>query len=103
MNHYLAVLLALVILPFALQAKPLSDSQAGSGVIHFTGKITFPTCSVEHQDKQLISNCFVKLAENKNGYISSSLKDIPKELVSAVTSEFVNNDPHLKRVTISYK
>ncbi|HEJ0102953.1 MULTISPECIES: hypothetical protein [Serratia] len=103
MNHYLAVLSALVILPFALQAKPLSGSQVASGVVRFTGAITTPTCAITHQDEQLISNCFGKVTEYQNGYISSSLKEMPKELVSAVTSEMVNNDPHLKRVTISYK
>ena len=40
MNHYLAVLSALVILPFALQAKPLSGSPVASGVVRFTGAIT---------------------------------------------------------------
>lgn len=103
MNHYLAVLSALVILPFALQAKPLSGSQAASGVVRFTGTITTPACTIKHQNDQLISNCFGKVTENRNGYISTSLKEMPKELVSAVTSEIVNNDPHLKRVTINYK
>ena len=42
MNHYLAILSALVILPFALQAKPLSGSQVASGVVRFTGAITTP-------------------------------------------------------------
>lgn len=103
MNHYLAVLSALVILPFALQAQPLSRSPVASGVIRFTGAITTPACTIKHQDEQLISNCFSKVTENRNGYISSSLKDMPKELVASVTREIVNNDPHLKRVTISYK
>ncbi|QXX94446.1 hypothetical protein IM817_13870 [Serratia marcescens] len=103
MNHYLAVLSALVILPFALQAKPLSGSQVASGVVRFTGTITTPACTIKHQNDQLISNCFGKVTENRNGYISTSLKMMPKELVSAVTSEIVNNDPHLKRVTINYK
>lgn len=103
MNHYLAVLSALVILPFALQAKPLSGSQVASGVVRFTGAITTPACNVKHQDEKLISSCFGKVTEYQNGYISSSLKEMPKELVSAVSSELVNNDPHLKRVTISYK
>ncbi len=103
MNHYLAVLSALVILPFALQAKPLSGSQVASGVVRFTGTITTPACTIKHQNDQLISNCFGKVTENRNGYISTPLKEMPKELVSAVTSEMVNNDPHLKRVTISYK
>ncbi|WP_148874428.1 hypothetical protein [Serratia marcescens] len=103
MNHYLAVLSALVILPFALQAKPLSGSQVASGVVRFTGAITTPACTVKHQDEKLISSCFGKVRGYQNGYISSSLKDMPKELVSAVSSEMVNNDPHLKRVTISYK
>ena len=40
MNHYLAVLSALVILPFALQAKPLSGSPVASGFVRFTGAIT---------------------------------------------------------------
>lgn len=103
MNHYLTILSALVILPFALQAKPLSGSQVASGVVRFTGAITTPTCTVKHQDEKLISSCFGKVTEYQNGYISSSLKEMPKELVSAVSSELVNNDPHLKRVTISYK
>lgn len=103
MNHYLAVLSALVILPFALQAKPLSGSQVTSGVVRFTGAITTPACTVKHQDEKLISSCFGKVTEYQNGYISSSLKAMPKELVSAVSSEMVNNNPHLKRVTISYK
>ncbi|BEM43425.1 hypothetical protein [Serratia marcescens] len=103
MNHYLAVLSALVILPFALQAKPLSDSQVASGVVRFTGTITTPACTIKHQNDQLISNCFGKVTENRNGYISTPLKEMPKELVSTVTSEIVNNDPHLKRVTINYK
>jgi hypothetical protein len=93
----------LVILPFALQAKPLSGSQVASGVVRFTGAITTPACTVKHQDGKLISSCFGKVTEYQNGYISSSLKAMPKELVSAVSSEMVNNDPHLKRVTISYK
>ncbi|HGM5252365.1 hypothetical protein ACJ8IP_04435 [Serratia sp. CY52157] len=103
MNHYLAVLSALVILPFALQAKPLSGSQVASGVVRFTGAITTPACTVKHQDEKLISSCFGKVTEYQSGYISSSLKAMPKELISAVSSEMVNNDPHLKRVTISYK
>ncbi|HGE8439549.1 TPA: hypothetical protein ACGD7U_002639 [Serratia marcescens] len=103
MNHYLAVLSALVILPFALQAKQLSGSQVASGVVRFTGAITTPACTVKHQDEKLISSCFGKVTEYQNGYISSSLKAMPKELISAVSSEMVNNDPHLKRVTISYK
>ncbi len=103
MNHYLAVLSALVILPFALQAKPLSGSQVTSGVVRFTGTITTPACAIKHQNDQLISNCFGKVTENRNGYISTPLKEMPKELVSTVTSEIVNNDPHLKRVTINYK
>ncbi|MCP1103828.1 hypothetical protein M6G53_00260 [Serratia nevei] len=103
MNHYFAVLSALVILPFALQAKPLSDSQAASGVVRFTGAITTPACTIKHQNEQLISSCFGIVSGNQNGYISSSLKEMPKELVSAVTSELVNNDPRLKRVVISYK
>ncbi|MBH2757741.1 hypothetical protein [Serratia ureilytica] len=103
MNHYLAVLSALVILPFALQARPLSGSQVASGVVRFTGAITTPACTVKHQDEKLISSCFGKVTEYQNGYISSSLKAMPKELVSAVSTEMVNNDPHLKRVTISYK
>ncbi|EMH4215958.1 hypothetical protein [Serratia marcescens] len=103
MNHYLAVLSALVILPFALQAKPLSGSQVASGVVRFTGAITTPACTVKHQDEKLISSCFGKVTEYQNGYISSSLKAMPKELISAVSSEMVNNDPHLKRVTLSYK
>ncbi|WP_273973793.1 hypothetical protein [Serratia ureilytica] len=103
MNHYLAVLSALVILPFALQAKPLSGSQVASGVVRFTGAITTPACTVKHQDEKLISSCFGKVTKYQNGYISSSLKAMPKELVSAVSTEMVNNDPHLKRVTISYK
>lgn len=103
MNHYLAVLSALVILPFALQSKPLSGSQVASGVVRFTGTITTPACTIKHQNDQLISNCFGKVTENRNGYISTPLKEMPKELVSTVTSEIVNNDPHLKRVTINYK
>ncbi|WP_373467579.1 hypothetical protein, partial [Serratia marcescens] len=71
--------------------------------VRFTGAITTPACTITHQDEQLVSNCFGKVTEYQNGYISSSLKEMPKELVSAVTSEIVNNDPHLKRVTISYK
>lgn len=92
MNHYLAVLSALVILPFALQAKPLSGSQVASGVVRFTGAITTPACTVKHQDEKLISSCFGKVTEYQNGYISSSLKEMPKELVSAVSSELVNRE-----------
>ncbi|MEX0632166.1 hypothetical protein M8494_09550 [Serratia ureilytica] len=46
--------------------------------MRFTGAITAPTCTITHQDEQLVSNCFGKVIEYQNGYISSSLKEMPK-------------------------
>lgn len=101
MSHYPAILSALVILPLALQAKPLSDNR--SGTVRFTGAITTPACVIKRRDERLILHCFGNLKENRRGDASSSLRNMPKEFVSAVTSEIVNNDPRLKRVTVSYK
>ncbi|CAI0884830.1 hypothetical protein [Serratia quinivorans] len=93
----------LVLLPATLQAAQGHNSRVASGTIRFTGEITAPACTIKHQNEGIISNCFGINSAHSNAPVTTSLNNMPPELVSSVTTEMINNNEKLKNITISYK
>ncbi|MFJ7499512.1 hypothetical protein ACIQ2O_07085 [Serratia grimesii] len=103
MKYSLMALALLALLPTTLQAATGSIHPVASGTIRFIGEITAPACTIKQRNEGLISNCYGIGTSNNNGAVTTSLNNMPSELVSNVTTESVNNDHRLKNITISYK
>ncbi|CAI0826351.1 Uncharacterised protein [Serratia grimesii] len=103
MKYSLMALTLLAFLPATLQAATGHGHPVASGTIRFIGEITAPACTIKQRNEGLISNCFGIGTSNNNGAVTTSLNNMPPELVSNVTTESVNNDHRLKNITISYK
>ncbi|MGQ8775348.1 hypothetical protein ACUTQ5_13195 [Serratia sp. NA_112.1] len=95
MFYSLMALALLAFLPAPLQA-------VQGGTIHFTGKIAAPTCEISHNNGKLISSCYREISDETFGFITRPLEMMSSELVSSATTELVNNNSSLKRVTVSY-
>ncbi|MGO2368617.1 MAG: hypothetical protein ACTH6H_08440 [Serratia sp. (in: enterobacteria)] len=103
MKRSLIALALLALIPATLQAATGSSHPVASGTIRFVGEITSPACNIKQRNEELVSNCFGTGSTNGNGIVTTSLNNMPSELVSNVTTESVNNDHRLKNITISYK
>ncbi|CAI0829222.1 hypothetical protein FCL49_01585 [Serratia proteamaculans] len=103
MNYSRIALVLLALLPATLQAAQSPSGRVASGTIRFTGEITAPACTIKHQNEGIISNCYGVNSAHSNALVTTSLKNMPPELVSSVTTEMINNNENLKNVTISYK
>lgn len=103
MKKSLMALVLLAVLPATLQAAKNPSHTVASGTIRFVGEITAPACSIKHLNEGIISNCFGIKSANKSGQITTTLNNMPPELVSNVTTEIVNNNERFKNITISYK
>jgi type 1 fimbria pilin len=95
MKNSIMVLVLLALLPATLQA-------AQGGTVHFTGKIAAPTCEISHNKGKLISSCYREISDKTFGFITMPIEKMSSELVSSATTELVNNNSSLQRVTISY-
>lgn len=103
MNHSLMALTLLALLPATLQAAQNTRHHVASGMIRFTGEITSPACSIKHRSEGIISHCFGLTSSQGQRPITTSLNNMPPELVSNVTTETINNNARFKNITISYK
>ncbi|TFZ50688.1 hypothetical protein E5C26_13140 [Serratia proteamaculans] len=103
MKNSIMALVLLALLPATLQAAQGPSTHVASGTIRFTGEITAPACSIKHQNEGIISNCFGINSAHSNGLVTTSLNNMPPELVSSVITEVINNNEKLKNITISYK
>ncbi|HFJ4329974.1 hypothetical protein [Serratia liquefaciens] len=103
MNHSLMALMLLALLPATLQAAQRTSHHVASGTIRFIGEITSPACTIQHRNEEIISLCSGLVSAQGQRPITTSLKNMPPELVSNVTTEIINNNDRLKNITISYK
>ena len=103
MNHSLMALMLLALLPATLQAVQRTSHHVASGTIRFIGEITSPACTIQHRNEEIISRCSGLVSAQGQRPITTSLNNMPPELVSNVTTEIINNNDRLKNITISYK
>ncbi|GBU13730.1 hypothetical protein AwEntero_23310 [Enterobacterales bacterium] len=96
-----------MILFFGLFTSGMTQAAAGtsSGTIHFYGAIVEDACSINSNQNNVTTHCY---RDGKNIVQTQSLATgglpnftLPKAL-GQVTTRYVNNDPHLAVVTVSY-
>ncbi|WP_413503955.1 hypothetical protein [Serratia grimesii] len=102
MKYSLMALTLLALLPTALQAATVPSHSVASGTINFVGKIASPTCEISHDKDKLVSSCYRETSDKTFDYIKKPVNEMSSELVAPVSTEFINNDPSLKVVTMIY-
>ncbi len=103
MNVLIAALAVLMTLPLSLHAKQSVTQKNTTGSIHFTGKISAPTCTISRSiNGQHISTCYRETARNTNKFIKMPLDEMTSELMMEPIREMVLNDPSMQRITLIY-
>lgn len=103
MNPIIVALAVLMALPLVLHAKQSVNQEYSTGSVHFSGKISAPTCAISRNNSgQYISTCYRETAASTNEFIRMPLDGMTSELMTSPIRERVLNNPSMQRITLVY-